>query len=354
MFGFYYIIPCAVIVVLIVIGQLTDSGFFAIQKKMEGRYVDIWEKMVNEHHLLTKKECGWFKRESRLRAFFDLVDKYPNRVNDFASFIEENSEGISQSFIYSKRNTSCAYFVSLIVELQTKTGTFFYGYTTMLLSYLRKKSVFCRENSLKALFQCGDPGLGAKALIELSKTDDVHSEKLLEDILLGFNGNHVALSDALIENFDKLNPSYQVVFVHYLTIENIHKHDEYLRAKIDNSSIDLICSVLRLISKDKTELNKQILLYVIEKYSDKEEDEAAPAFVAATGLGGYAGDDLAMFALTRALVSKHWQLRNNAAKAFMAMKLPQETIDVLLRLADPFARDALSYVVEENQKSCNS
>jgi len=348
-FTYYYIIIFIIIVLAVIIRQLLSLGHRQADNKKDKRNQESWRKVLASSEPMTERQCKWFADDDHLSAFFDIINSEPDRIATYINLLEDNSDKITEALIRCKDKTSCGYFAYLLYDLQKRSGTVIKGYKDMLMELLKRDSVYCRENALKVLFQYGDPDVAVEAITLLNQMHENYSSKLMEEILIGYNGDPKALSKALMDVFDELDEFYQVIVVRYLDITNDHIWNEYLKSKLDEAPTDLICAILRLISKEHSKENKEIFISMIEKYKDCDEITAAPAFVAATALSGYKCDYKVAGALWDGITSKHWQLRRNSARTFSSYDLTKEQVEFFTNVDDRYAKDALMYALGENK-----
>ena len=100
--------------------------------------------------------------------------------------------------------------------------------TQNMLYLVTDSSLYCRENSLSALYAFGGTEAVAQALVRLSRAGVLHSAKLITDGLLSFHGNRRQLSDVLWGRWEEFLPYYQTAIVNYLRMSDSRFCDRLL------------------------------------------------------------------------------------------------------------------------------
>lgn len=211
-----------------------------------------------------------------------------------------------------------------------------------MLSYLSDNSVYVCENALLALFSFGDGETIAKAFVNLSEKKIYHSEKLLGDGLLKFTGDKAELAKKLMDIFGKLSSCFKVAVINFLRYTGNHSYDADFRGLLEknDTSTDVLCCIIRLLSKSYSIQNGEAILKVLKSNYNRENWE--PAAVAASSLVPYAFEPV-IRVLVEALHSKTWYVRVNSAKSLAAMKVSDAYIFKVISKNDRYAIEELTY-----------
>ena len=102
-----------------------------------------------------------------------------------------------------------------------------------MIAYLDDKSVYCRENALRVLYQFGDGDYVVRALKILDNRGVYYNSKLLSDGLFAFSGNHEKLSAELLELFPLFNQSMQIAIINYLKLIDLDFRADLFEILID-------------------------------------------------------------------------------------------------------------------------
>ena len=172
------------------------------------RVTDQFEKTiqgenVSEEHkrYLAKK----LRKVSNLMAFEESIEQLRKQNPERESvYLEEiNSVFVGLLLRYRHKNElKAAYFSYILQKYAIIKNKNIRVVNDTLLTLVKKSSLYCRENALKALYSTGSVEYVIKALKQIDKNKSVyHSPKLLTDGLLTFAGNHKTLISEIWKNF---------------------------------------------------------------------------------------------------------------------------------------------------------
>ena len=192
--------------------------------------------------------------------------------------------------------------------------------STILKMFLwEEDSLYVRENAFRAIMSIGIEEDAIEALKMMEKSIRPNNQKLIQNHLLNFTGNHQKLADGLYCNLETFTWPIQVAIVYYLRMvpkEQVH-HEMY-----QAGLYQLLCE-----KTQHEELRLELIHYFNKYYyapvsrnlvkyvQDKENWELAS--VAARALEHYEGFEEDK-ALTQALMSSNWYVRLNAAESLVS------------------------------------
>ena len=193
--------------------------------------------------------------------------------------------------------------------------------STLLKMFLwEEDSLYVRENAFKAIMSIGIEEDAIEALKMIEKSLRPNNQKLIQNHLLNFTGNHQKLADGLYCNLEKFTWPIQVAIVDYLRLvpkEQVH-HEFYqaglyklLGEKTQHEELKI--ELIRYFSKY---YYAPVIKNLVEYVQDKENEELAS--VAAKALE---------------LMSSNWYVRLNAAESLLSRgytyeELKQRGLDV--------------------------
>ena len=86
----------------------------------------------------------------------------------------------------------------------------------ILKEYLKKESLYCRQNAMKALYSFGDEEHVVEGIKVLEQSHIFFHSKILSDGLLEFEADHDKLIALLWQSFDKFFVETQVAILNYI------------------------------------------------------------------------------------------------------------------------------------------
>lgn len=218
----------------------------------------------------------------------------------------------------------------------------------LLMELLQEPSLYCRENTLQAIYSAGDCGYVLQALRTVDKNKQFHHAKLLTDGLLTFRGDRQDLAQTLWNAFDDFSVSMRVVILDFLRFGGVERKDELLLLLSDSHLDDEIrFSCIRYFGKYPCEGAYPLLIDFVEQLGERRWEYAA---IAATALASYPGERT-VEVLKKALNSSSWYVRFNAAKSLENFRLTYLELSDVMESNDRYAREILQYQMDMKKAS---
>ncbi len=276
----------------------------------------------------------------------EIAEEYSSRKDaDFAAFLAQSGALIARLCQrYAKRQkmvrASFAWFLAACSQkLPTADGF-------LLDCASQAGSIYCRENAMMAFYRSGNENLVIQALKLMSKRDIHHSQKLLADGFLTFQGEQEGFCFQLWQNFKSFSPEIRLAVVDFMRLKNADYRKQLLPLLEDPKTDDELCfAILRYFGRCADENACQIMMRFLEEPRNQLWEYAA---VSASALRIY-HHEKAVGALAQALTSHSWYVRYNAAECLVYMHLPEQVYDQLLQAEDPYAKDILGYMLRRRQ-----
>lgn len=333
------------VVAAIIISHIFISHFMKNYENDLKRKKNFWLGIFSEcknggTYLLKKDLIKKLKDSAMLAAFSDAYNEVLENNPDIKRTLSDNRVQIAKLGSKLGSHTMRAFFAYMIAGFDLREPEEYQCFDDLMLNYLSCNSVYVRENALRALYSFGNEKSIAEAFVSLSKNNIYHSEKLLGDDLLKFIGNKVKLAEELMNVFTKLSNCFKIAVINFLRYTGNHNYDAEFRSLLDSSdtSTDIMCCIIRLLSKFYSIQNGEAILKVLENNYNSENWN--PAAVAASSLVPYDFGNVIQ-ALVRALNSNAWYVRINSAKSLAAMKVSDEYISMVVSGNDRYAIEAL-------------
>ena len=213
----------------------------------------------------------------------------------------------------------------------------------MLLPYLTGTNVYCRENTLRALYALGDAAAVEHAFVILAEQHIFHHEKLLTGGLMTFSGDKGALAGQLWRYVPDWPAHMGVAVVQFIEQCGAGYCQAFYDA-LAKPGLDLHVrlSILHYFRRYPFEPMRPLLLQYLN-HADGMATELAIA--SASTLAAYPGQE-SIDALKSALFSRNWHVRNNAALSLLALETDSRDLDEALQGNDRYALEMLCYHVQ--------
>ncbi len=338
-----YIAVVAVIIISHIFIRRFMKNYENDLTRKKNLWLDVFSKCKNEGtYLLRKGLIKKLKDATMLAAFSDAYNQAREDNPDIKRILYDNRVQIAGLGSKLRGHTMRAFFAYMLAGFDLRKPEEHQYFDDLMLRYLPDGSVYVRENALLALFSFGNEKKIVEAFVSLSENNIYHSEKLLGDDLLKFTGDQAKLAEELMDVFSELGNCFKVAVINFLRYTENHNYDAQFRSMLDGSdtSTDIVCCIIRLLSKFYSAQNGEAILKVLENNYNSENWE--PAAVAASSLVSYDFENVIQV-LIRALTSKTWYVRVNSAKSLAAMKVSDAYISKVINGNDRYAIEELTY-----------
>ena len=191
----------------------TQKRVEVIQRQAEGQLEGL---RADVHQPLQASHLAWMRRRlariSYLLAFDRFLDEQDTEEPAFREYLRQlQPVFLYLSTVYWKReDTQAAYYCHFLARHRLQRHMELDQVQRVVLSYLKKDSLYCRLNALKALCSFGSPEVLGDALEELSRDggSQLH-EKMVTEALLSYTGSAKALIELLWRRFERFSAQIQ-------------------------------------------------------------------------------------------------------------------------------------------------
>lgn len=283
------------------------------------------------------------KRANGMLAFdetlMELKKDYPEAMELYLKEIYSVFVDICMSHPY-RDTTKAAYFAYIIGKHEVLKGKRYSIVIDHLLLMLRSSSLYCRENALYAIFQYGDKQCVLKALKILDENEQFHHQKLLEDGLLAYGGNHQELCEILWKSFSDFSVFMRVVILNYFRFKGIGNYQKILQRLVDTREDDEVrFACIRYFGRHRYEPAYPVLLEFAE-HSENYRWEYAAISAQALGLYPY---EHTIEVLKEKLHHSNWYIRVNASESLEKFNLTYTDLLDIFDSNDRYAREIMQY-----------
>lgn len=316
----------------------TDSEEF--EKKIQAQ---IKAGTVDEEHknYLMRK----LRNEKYLMAFDKTLEKLyvenPDAIKKY--FKQLVLAFVELTKYYAKKDEiKATYFPYVIKKYRLFSGENIKTVNDSLFGLLRNKSVYCRENSLCAIYSMGNVETAIKALRIIDSNDFDHNPKLITDGLLAFEGNKNELDEALWKSFAKFSTQMKVSILDYFRFSGADYPEKMLEFFNDGWNSEIQYSAIRYFGKYHYD---PACKYLFNFVKDENLNWEYPA-IASLSLAAYPSDEVIAL-LKKKLSSKNWYVRYNASQALENIGLGYDDLKDIIEGDDKFASDIVKYRIDQ-------
>ena len=295
----------------------------------------------------------WMRRHlshvNDLLAFDHLLEELDEQSAAYQSYMEQMQPVfLYLATVYWKReSTQAAYFCYFLARHKLRRHMELDQIQQVVLSYLKKDSLYCKINAWKALCSFGSPSVIVKALQELGggEENQLH-EKVITEALLTYTGNSAELIETLWARLESISLPIQRAVLDYIRFQSGNYCDRMLEILRDERrDKELRLSAIRYFGRYPDPSARPLLLGFLQ---DRDPTRWEFSAISASALARYEGRDV-VDALLRAMNSSNWYTRSNAAASLEAHGLSYEEMLQVLGGGDRYAREMLTYRLKAKQ-----
>lgn len=307
--------------------QLMDSLLNRLEKTNalpEGHGVMLVRRFSDIRELMA------FMNAAELRMDHPMMRRYLNLCHD--SFQE-------LALIYKTRPAmERAFFAYVIAQCKPGAGREHDLLAELLLEFLEDSTVYCRENVLQAFYALGNAGAVEKALSRFHENGWFHHTNLLSDGLTAFQGDREALAKRLWAASQNWDETLQAAVVRFAANVTDAMQEPFLEALADSATPEETkFALVRYFQRRPFEKAYPVLCAMAGS-----SDNGGPAIAACSALAKYPGEET-VAVLSRAVCSRNWYARRNAADSLIRLGVSEQTLGELTE-NDRYAREMLEYV----------
>lgn len=279
------------------------------------------------------------------KAFEGIFEKDPEMAQEYILETFFVFEDLTHRYI-KKDSLKIAYFPYILHKYEILKFDRNERVLEVLFDLLRSVNVYCRENTLKALYSIQDPDIVVSSLRIIDKNLTFHHPKLICDGLLVFKGDKNELKDKLFEVFDELSVQMKVNILNYFRFGNVSCDQEMLSVlKDEKEDQEMRFSAIRYFEKFPSEKAKPIILELAENEKALPWEYQA---IATSALKSYPGDKT-FGILVKNLSNSNWHVRQNSA--ISCEKLGYTYLDLINVFDgnDRYAREIMRYWLDRRK-----
>ena len=334
-------------------GQRMDTKVGIIRRRVTEQLELLQEnpsgpaQTVQTVQTVQASHLAWMRRHlsriNYLLAFDGLLDELDDHSEVYQIYLKQMQPVfLYLATVYWKReSTQAAYFCYFLSRHKFRRHMELDQIQQVMLSYLKKDSLYCKINAWKALCSFGSPSVIVKALQELGTgdTSQLH-EKVITEALLTYTGDPKDLIEVLWSQMERFSIPIQRAVLDYIRFQSGNYRKQMLEILRDkHRDKELRLSAIRYFGRYTDPAARPLLLGFLQ---DSDPTHWEYSAISASSLAGYDGQDV-VDALLRAMNSSNWYIRSNAASSLEAHGLSYEQMFQVLSGGDRYAREMLAY-----------
>lgn len=321
----------------------------SFEEAVEGQLRGLGDgQPVEERHI------KWLQRRlariGNLTAFDQMLERYlahggDAQVREYLAHMQPVI--LHLAAVYQKReNLQAAYFAYFLSRHNLKTYMRLDEVQGILMEYMKKDSLYCRVNTLKALCTFGSPEAVVEAVAIQDESGSFLHEKILTECLLAYTGDSGQLIGLFWERLDRFSNRTKLAVLNYIRFQSGAYCPEMFRIMTDpKRDRELRFSAIRYFGRYPYGPAKEQLLKFLREPDPRDWEYAA---ISASALARYEGEDVIQ-ALMQAVHSGNWHIRYNAAASLEAHHLDYSDLIELVGGRDRYAREMMMYRLESRR-----
>lgn len=324
-----------------------------LRRQVEIQLQRLAEERTGASRAAQIKHLTWMRRRLShvgcLLSFDQLLEQMDQEDTVCKAYIRQlQPVFLHLATVYLKReNTQAAYYCYFLAKHKLRRHRGTDSFQRVVLSFLKKDSLYCKINALKALCIFGSPEILMDALGQLGdgQESQIH-EKVVTEALLAYTGDADALIEMLWEGLQRFSVPIQRAVLDYIRFQS----GGYCARMLDilrdtRRDKELRLAAIRYFGKYPYHPARPLLLKLLQEYDPTHWEYTA---ISASALAQYKGQDV-VEALLRATGSPNWYVRRNASASLELHGLTYEDMFWGLDNDDRYAWEMLAYRLQEKQ-----
>ncbi len=337
---YFYVFVCVMLMVFNVL-YIARSSWVERKKRRRARY---WKKQIDKADgpfVLSDAQVRKLMRVQDFAAFHRAIILWVLGTESSDQFFYDNASQIQKlALAYARREAmERAFMASFIASFRCSSSSNAGMLAEILLSYFQDSTVFCRENTLQALYALGRPHAVENAFHIMNEQEWYHSPKLLSDGMTMYTGDMEELVLMLWRNHGRWAESLNVAIVQFASFLDSPTIAHLFEDELLNGSVttEVRFTLIRYFQKHRSE-------NVLQRLLGFANEDGIYAIAAVGALSSYDCEQ-SRAALKRALCSPNWHVRHNAALSLSRVGLTPAEREEIEAGNDRYAIEMLDYVM---------
>lgn len=302
------------------------------------------DKVTDGHKKLLKNSLRITARITAFdKALENIFKAEPQHCEQYLIEVYPVFEYLTHKYI-SMDTIKIAYFPYILQKYNILKHDEDGSLTDILLEMLRSVNVYCRENTLKAIYSMQRSEAVIAALKVIDKNLSFHHPKLICDGLLNYRGDKEELKDRLFESFNAYSVGMQLNILNYLRFGNIRCDKEMIELLTnEKANSELRFSAIRYFEKFPNTEAESIIQEIAENKANRTWEYQT---IASSALKSYPGD-ITFRILVANLSSSNWHIRHNSAISLERLGYTYHDLISVFDGNDRYAREIMRYRLDK-------
>lgn len=329
-----------------ILSRARDKRISKLNKRFNERIADELRYLEQHDDIHSKHKKYLSKKLKRIRNMRSFDVMLELEYADNPSLVQRYLHSISSVFVfltinyYKKDAIEMVFFPYILKKYRVLHGYSFSSIMDMLYRLLTEPSLYCRENTMQAIYTTGDPDCVLKALKIVDNPNRFYHSKLLTDGLMNFEGSFIKLNAALWEAFDEFSTQMQLALLDYFRYSSGDYCEQMLKLMTDTDQDDeILFACIRYFGKYHYEEAYPYLMQYADCQSDARWEYCA---IASSALSMYPYPET-IERLKANLYHSNWYIRFNASMSLEKMGLTYMDLIDVIEGNDRYASEILRY-----------
>lgn len=319
------------------------NSALAIQMQKEVEEIHSGRSVSEKHRRYLQKKLRY---TGNLLTFDETIGvlqtEYPEETEQY--LLQNRSVFIYLTLEFEgKSRMKEAYLAYLLEKYKLSANMPIDMISNAMLSLLKEKSLYCRENALHVLYSTGNAENVVKAIKVLDRNGEFHHGKLLCDGLLTFTGDHGQLIGMIWSQMEEFSKDMKATLLNYIRFKSGGYETEMMSLMKDEKQDDEVrFACIRYFGKYHY---PPALPFLLKFCGMEDENRWEYAAIAVETLYLYPGDETTEM-LKKSLYSSNWYVRYNAAQSLVRMGFTYSDLADIFTGNDRYASEILEYMLE--------
>lgn len=312
-------------------------------EKVLDEQIEILKKggEISEKH--KKFLCRKLDKTSGVTAFDKALESVFAKEPEFCEKYLVDTFSVFETLTHryiSKDTVKIAYFPYILHKYNILKHHEGERLTSALFDLLISVNVYCRENTLKALYSMQRPDIVRKALKVIDTNLSFHHPKLITDGLMFYKGDKDELKTTLFTYFKDYSVQMRVNILNYFRFAAIKCDSEMLEMlKNEKENREIRFSAIRYFEKFPSGDAEPVIFNLAENLENRTWEYQA---IATSALKAYPGDTTFRI-LVKNLSSSNWHVRQNSAISCEKLGYTYQDLIGVFDGNDRYAREIMRY-----------
>lgn len=312
-------------------------------KKILNEQIDMLKKgeEISEKH--KKFLCHELDKTSGVTAFDKALEEVFGKEPEFTEKYLVDTFSVFETLTHRyiiKDTLKIAYFPYILYKYNILKHYESERLINVLLDLLRSVNVYCRENTLKALYSMQRPEIVQRALKVIDTNLSFHHPKLISDGLMFYKGDKDELKKTLFTYFKDYSVQMRVNVLNYFRFAGIKCDSEMLEIlKNEKENREIRFSAIRYFEKFPSDDAEPLIFNLAENLENRTWEYQA---IATSALKSYPGDTTFRI-LVKNLSSSNWHVRQNSAISCEKLGYTYQDLINVFDGNDRYAREIMRY-----------